>query len=206
MKGCCIMDYNVEEILGRVKGMRNMEGYTPDDVASRVGISVEEYLAYEQGKVDFSVTFLSNLANVYGVDLMELMTGEKPKLSYYSLVRNGKGLQHKRLSGFSYYHLAPVFKNKEMEPFFVESKYELGNETAEMEYAAHDGHEMDYVLKGTLRFKIVHQESENEYIENEFILNEGDTIYYDSSNPHAMIAIGGEDCTFLAVLHVKEGV
>lgn len=198
------MDYNIDEILGRVKGMRQLEGYTPDDVANRLGIPVEEYQKYESGEEDFSVTFLSNLANVYGIDLMELMTGERPKLSYYSLVRDGKGLEHKRLSGFTYHHLAPVFKNKEMEPFLVTTRYAPGNETADMEFTTHDGHEMDYVLTGKLRFKIIHQESENEYIENEFILNPGDTMFYDSSNPHAMIAIGGEDCTFLAVLHVKE--
>lgn len=199
------MDYNVNDILGRVKGMRTVEGLSPEDVSGRLGMSVEEYLKYENGQEDFSVTFLSNLASIYGIDLMELMTGEKPKLTYYSLVRSGKGLPFKRLSGFSYNHLAPVFKDKEMEPFFVTSKYETGNETAEIEFATHDGHEMDYILSGKLKFVIIHEEG-GETVENEFTLETGDTMYYDSSNRHGMIAIGGEDCTFLAVLHVKEEV
>ena len=198
------MDYNIDEILGRIVGMRNMEAYTPEEVAERLEMSVEEYLAYENGTEDFSVTFLSNLASVYGVDLMELMTGDKPKLSYYSLVRAGNGLPFKRLSGFSYNHLAPVFKNKEMEPFLVTSKYLPDNETGEIELTTHDGHEMDYILSGKLKIKLIHQESENESVVNEFILGPGDTIYYDSSNPHGMISIDGEDCVFLAVLHVME--
>ncbi|MCL2539470.1 MAG: XRE family transcriptional regulator [Oscillospiraceae bacterium] len=197
------MDYLVSEILGRVKGMRTVEGLTPNDVAERLGIPVEDYLRYENGEEDFSVTFLSSLAAIYGIDLMELMSGEKPKLSYYSLVRSGKGLPFKRMSGFTYHHLAPVFKDKEMEPFLCVSEYKEDNETKEMEFATHDGHEMDYVLSGKLCFRLQHKEGD-ETIVNEFILSEGDTIYYDSSNPHGMISVGGEDCIFLAVLHVKE--
>jgi len=203
MKERNTMDYVVSEILGRVKGMRTVEGLTPNDVAERLGIPVEDYLRYECGEEDFSVTFLSSLAAIYGIDLMELMSGEKPKLSYYSLVRSGKGLPFKRLSGFTYHHLAPVFKEKEMEPFLCVSEYMEGNDKGEVEFASHDGHEMDFILSGTLLFKLQHKEGD-ETVENEFTLNPGDTIYYDSSNPHGMIAIGGENCTFLAVLHVKE--
>ena len=32
------------------------------------------------------------------------------------------------------------------------------------------------------------------------ILNAGDTIYYDSSRPHGMIATGGSPCKFLAIV------
>ena len=32
------------------------------------------------------------------------------------------------------------------------------------------------------------------------VLNEGDSIYYDRSTPHGMIAVDGADCTFLAVV------
>lgn len=199
------MDYNVDEILGRVRGMRASEGFSPSDVAERLGIPVEEYLLYENGEEDFSVTFLSNLASIYGIDLMEIMTGEKPKLSYYSLVRSGKGLPFKRLSGFTYHHLAPVFKDKEMEPFLCTSKYNEGNEQAQIELATHDGHEMDYILSGSLRFFLRHSE-DGEIKEEEFILNTGDTVYYDSSNPHGMISVGGNDCIFVAVLHVKKEV
>ena len=32
------------------------------------------------------------------------------------------------------------------------------------------------------------------------ILNEGDSIYYNSSTPHGMIAVDGRDCLFVAVV------
>ena len=34
----------------------------------------------------------------------------------------------------------------------------------------------------------------------EEIVKEGDTVYYDSSQPHGMIAIDGKECRFLAIL------
>ena len=35
---------------------------------------------------------------------------------------------------------------------------------------------------------------------HEEILGPGDSIYLDSTNPHGMIAIDGEDCRFIAIL------
>ena len=32
------------------------------------------------------------------------------------------------------------------------------------------------------------------------ILNPGDSVYYDSGHGHGMIATGGEDCQFLAIV------
>ena len=50
---------------------------------------------------------------------------------------------------------------------------------------------MDYILKGKLMVNVAG---------NIDTLSEGDTIYYDSGQPHGMIAVGGEPCTFLAVV------
>ena len=47
------------------------------------------------------------------------------------------------------------------------------------------------VLKGSLKVQVG---------SNTEILHEGDSIYYNSSTPHGMIAVDGKDCTFLAVV------
>ena len=51
--------------------------------------------------------------------------------------------------------------------------------------------EFDYILSGKLRFAY------EDHIEE---LEPGDTLLYDSSRGHGMIAIGGEPCTFLALV------
>lgn len=35
------------------------------------------------------------------------------------------------------------------------------------------------------------------------ILHAGDCLYYDSGNPHGMIATGGGKCVFLAIVMAK---
>ncbi|MBR2040994.1 MAG: AMP-binding protein [Oscillospiraceae bacterium] len=55
----------------------------------------------------------------------------------------------------------------------------------------HAGQEFDLVIKGSLKVQV------GEHTE---VLNEGDSIFYKSSTPHGMIAVGGEDCTFLAMV------
>src|SRR5699024_5831942 len=53
-----------------------------------------------------------------------------------------------------------------------------------------EGQECDIVLSGQLKVQV------GEHIE---ILNPGDTIYYNSTAPHGMIATGGKDCIFYAI-------
>ena len=55
----------------------------------------------------------------------------------------------------------------------------------------HEGQEFDYILKGSLKVAM------EDKIE---VLGEGDAIYYDSGHGHGMIATGGEECVFLAVV------
>lgn len=187
------MEINIKETADRVKGLRQTLEISPSEMAAALGMSLEEYNDCEAGNVDFSVTFLSKCASIFGVDLIELMTGDRPKLSYLSVVRSGKGLPFNRLESFSYDHLAPTFKDNMMDPFFCVAAYDPEKQkNDEIELTTHAGQEMDFVLKGKLKFII------NNHTE---ILNVGDTVYYDSSNPHGMIAIDGEDCEFVAVLY-----
>lgn len=179
------------EIAERLAGLRRDLNISAEEMADAAGITVPKYLDYEVGKIDFGVTELFKWSLKLGVDVTELITGSGPKLSSYSIVRAGRGLAVKRRSGFSYEHLASTFKHRLMEPYKVTAPYIAASENADIELSRHSGQEMDIVLSGTLKFSI------NGNIE---ILNAGDTIYYDSSNPHGMIAIGGADAVFLAIV------
>ncbi|MCI9166567.1 MAG: AMP-binding protein [Oscillospiraceae bacterium] len=55
----------------------------------------------------------------------------------------------------------------------------------------HSGQEFDIVLSGQLKVQV------GEHTE---ILEEGDSILYNSSTPHGMIAVGGRKCVFCAVV------
>ena len=60
---------------------------TAEEMAKITDLTVEEYIKAEHGETDFSFTFLYKCAKAFGVDITELLTGETPKLSLYSIVR-----------------------------------------------------------------------------------------------------------------------
>jgi mannose-6-phosphate isomerase-like protein (cupin superfamily) len=134
---------------------------------------------------------LYRCAEKLDVDIVDLLTGESPHLTGYSVVRSGSGLSMKRRAGFEYRHLAPTFRDKLAEPFFVTAPYSDAEQDAPIHLSRHDGQEFDYVLTGRLRFAYEGHTEE---------LEPGDALFYDSGRGHGMIATGGEPCTFLAIV------
>ena len=182
---------NIKDVANRVRALREDMDLTMQEMADATGRSVADYAAQESGEHDLSFTFLYKCAKVLGVDVIELLTGETPHLKGYSLVRKGDGLSIKRRAGFEYLHLAPHLSNKRAEPFLVTAPYLEEEQNKPIHLSYHHGMEFDYVLSGTLKFA---------YENNEEIVNAGDTLMYDSGRGHGMIAVGGEPCTFIAVV------
>lgn len=83
------MENQVAQIAERIKGMRLIMELTIEEMARITDTTVEEYTAAENGQSDFSFTFLYKCAKTFGIDLAELLTGEAPHLSQYSIVRKG---------------------------------------------------------------------------------------------------------------------
>lgn len=178
----------VRQIAQRVKELREISDLTVAEVASKMELSPEEYEAYESGRVDMSISLLIKLSELYGVDTTTLLTGQAPRLSVCALTRRNMGTTVKRAKHYIYKNLAYNFNHRKIEPLLV--TVEPGT-NADMETNSHEGHEFDYVLQGALRLKVGDQD---------MILNEGDSAYYDSIHPHAMQAYGDKTCVFLAMV------
>lgn len=185
------METRIKEIAERIKGLREIMELTPEEMAQAVGITPQEYLDHENATQDFNFTFLYKCADKFGVDIVELLTGENPHLSFYSIIRAGAGLDIKRREGFKYEHLAYRFKHKIAETFLVTAPYIEAEQNEPIHLSTHEGQEFDYILSGSLKTQM------EDHVE---ILNAGDAIYYDSGRGHGMIATGGKECTFLAVV------
>ncbi len=183
------MKYDIKEVSSRLRATRESLDYTVEDMAKATKITTEEYIAYENGEKDISLSVLDECAEALGIEMVELLTGSSPTLQKYSLVRKGEGLPIERRIGFTYQHMAYLFKKKKIEPLLVNIPYEP-DLTKPIHLSVHEGQEMNYIIKGKIKFVIGNS---TEY------LNEGDCIYFDSSNPHGMIAIDG-DCELLAIL------
>ena len=84
-----------------------------------------------------------------------------------------------------------MFKSKIAEPYYVRYEYVSEQQTRPIHLTRHSGQEFDFILSGSMKVQVG---------ENIEVLKEGDSIYYDSSKPHGMIAVDGRDCLFLAVV------
>jgi transcriptional regulator with XRE-family HTH domain len=185
------VEYDIKDVAQRLKGLRLLEDISTETAAQKTGVTTAEFEQAESGEVDISVTFLYKCAELYGVDIVEILTGDSPKLQKYAVVRKNEGLQIERRAGFEYRHLAHVFKDKGVEPLHVHIPYCGEVEKADIPLNVHEGQEFDYVLSGSMRFVISGKEE---------ILHEGDSVYYNSSYSHGMTAYGGKDCDLLVVL------
>ena len=182
------MENQLKEVAARIKELREISGFTEAQMAEKTEVTEDEYRVLERGETDFGFTFIYKCAHAFGVEIKDLLEGSSPNLSLYTVTRKGEGLPLARRTGFIYNDLAPSFKNKSAEPFWVKIPYEPGSE---MVFSSHAGQEVDIVIKGKLMIQI------NERVE---ILTEGDTIYYNSSAPHALKALDGKPCEVYAIV------
>ena len=182
------------EVAQRIRTLREIMGISLEDMAKNTDVSVEDYIKYESGSADFSFTFIYKCARHLSVDPTDLIKGESPTLSNYSLVRAGDGLPITRRAGFRYLNMAPLFKDKTAEPFFVEMPYVKEDAEGEIRVSTHEGQEMDILLSGVMKFRI------GEHIET---LYPGDCVYYNSATPHGMVALSKTGATFYAIVLKK---
>jgi transcriptional regulator with XRE-family HTH domain len=185
----------LQEIALRLRSLREDENISTAEMAAATNKSLEEYEALETGTRDFSFTTLYHAANKLGIDMIDLLTGEAPHLSGYSIIRADEGLAIRRRESFEYLHLAPTFKDKLAEPFVVTAPYVEADQEKPIHLSRHEGQEFDYILSGQLRF--AYQDNWETHVEE---LGPGDAVFYDSGQGHGMSATGGKPCTFLAVV------
>lgn len=179
------------EITRRIRALREDLGITQQEMADATERSLAEYVAQESGEQDLSFTFLHKCAERLGVDITALLTGETPHLGNYCITRAGKGVSIRRRAGLEYLYKVATFKDKLCEPFVVTAPYLEEQQDQPIHLSHHEGQELDFIISGSLRFA---------YDGHEELLEEGDIVIYDSSHGHGMIAAGGRECVFLAVI------
>lgn len=183
------MTEQLQIIAERIKSLREILKISEETIAAECGLSLEEYLKYERAETDFSFSVLHNIANALGIDISDLLTGESARLTKYIITRAGGGHTIRRNDAYEYKHLALNFQNKLIEPFIVTLDPCVDPDSLRLN--SHKGQELDYVIEGTL--KIILDDKEIE-------LSVGDSLFYDSSIPHAMYAINDKAAKFLAIV------
>ncbi len=185
------LEFKIQEMAQRIKTLREIVGFTPAEMALKTGVSEKEYLACEAGEKDLNFAFLYRCALALNVDVTDIIEGTSPRLAGYTVTRKGEGQEIQKAHGMTYFNLAASFKNRIAEPLYVICDFDPKAQNADIELTTHEGQECDIVVKGTLKVQV------GDHVE---LLREGDSIYYDSSTPHGMIAAENEDCIFYAIV------
>jgi transcriptional regulator with XRE-family HTH domain len=136
------MEPKVAEVAERIRSLRETEEYSQEEIAKAIGMSLEEYVEIESGKKDFSLSSLYKCAEKLGVDSIELLSGDTPKITGYVLDRKGEKIPTKEHGGFLYRYLASNFRHKTVRPLLVTAPY-VGDQTEAIPLSTHEGQEFD---------------------------------------------------------------
>lgn len=173
----------------RIKGLRDALDLSPAEMAQKLEVDEEVYLQYETGEKDISVSFLQRIEREFNVNLTTLMFGTEPKMNSYYITRKDKGVSVERVSAYKYQSLTAGFTNNVAEVFVVTVEPKPMEE--DFFQNIHAGQEFNMILEGSMVLNI---NGKN------LTLNEGDSIYFDSSLPHGMKALNDRSVKFLAVV------
>ncbi len=185
----------LREMAARIREMREIIGYTVEQMATATGVTVEEYNKVEAATTDPTFNFLHQCAITFGVDINALLEGHSAHLSGYEVTRAGQGPVTAAESLMTIRNQAAMFKNRLGTPYWVTYKYDARLVDQPISTTTHAGHEFDIVLKGSMKVRV------GDHVE---LLNEGDSIYYQSSTPHGMVAATPQGVTFLAMVMAGE--
>jgi transcriptional regulator with XRE-family HTH domain len=179
----------------KVQLFREMRNLSLEEVSKRSGLCIDEIQKIENGDLIPSLTPLIKIARVLGTRLGSFLDDDENlgpvvtrKETHTSITRfsNRDGAVSSDLDFFS---LAQNKTSRHMEPFLIDI-----HPLSEKEYrmSSHEGEECIYVLSGSIEVK---------YGSETHVLNEGDSIYYDSIVEHHVHSASGEAARILAVIY-----
>lgn len=181
----------------KIRALRQERRLTLQELSEETGLSKPLLSQIENDQVIPPIATLLKIAKglKVGIHFFFEEEGDKQK---YVLTRGGGGPLSPRRSGndqpqgYHYQSLAPGIRHKQMEPFLVEFELREWDDTY---FYSHEGEEFIYLLDGELEFH---------FGDEVMRLLPGDSIFYDSANPHGYVSVGTAKAKAVAVLYSKD--
>lgn len=181
------METEFSEIGLRIAGLRDACDVTQEDMANELGVSLETYQNWERTGADVPISAIYHMANMFGVEFTEILTGTAAKLQTYHVVKRDEGKEVDRYPGYYYQDLAWRYSGKIMQPLLV--VLDPSDEPAKL--VTHMGQEFNLVLEGTVIITIG---------DKEFALEAGDSIYFNPELPHGQRCGGDTQARFVTII------
>ncbi|MBN1983341.1 MAG: cupin domain-containing protein [Chitinivibrionales bacterium] len=176
-----------------IKKIRELSSINLETLAEIVRITPEHLSKIEKQEFEPPVSVLLKIANALNTDIAALIAGKEFTAKGVLITKAASRERVCRNKNFHYESLAPFYSGKHIEPLIVTIQR---SESDGVEFSQHKGEEFHFVLSGT--FKIILGKEEH-------ILEQGDTIYFDSSINHGLCAIS-DSVTLISTIYNGESM
>ncbi|NWF93358.1 MAG: helix-turn-helix transcriptional regulator [Syntrophaceae bacterium] len=178
----------------KIRELRKRAGLILQDLSDRTGLSKPLLSQIEKEVVSPPIATLLKISKALNVDIGFFFQDSSHEEKVVFVRRDESRAIDSRSFGREeggYYYEALAYKKskKYMEPFLVEFKRKR---VEKLSFLSHDGEEFIYLLEGTLEFR-----TEN----GRYILQPGDSLYFESSIPHAYRSLERRNAKALTVVY-----
>lgn len=176
-------------IAGRLRALRLRKKMRLVELAGHTGLSAAMLSKLERGLLFPTLPTLLRIALVFGVGLDHFFSAAVPRRALGVVRKRDRTRFTERLGGreaaWEFECLDFTATERRLNAYWV--RFQAPSRPRPHE---HDGAEFIHVLRGSLRLQIAGDEHE---------LDEGDSIYFDSSQPHAYARVGSAACEAVVV-------
>lgn len=186
------------KIIGeKIKNLREIKNLSLEEVAERSGLSITQITRIEENEELPSLAPLIKIARVLGVRLGTFLDDQQelgPVICRKESIDEKDGISFSNNAkavrkNMSYFALSQDKSGRHMEPFLIDI---LPTKDADFVFSTHEGEEFIYVLEGVIEIN---------YGKETYVLEEGDSIYYDSIVAHHVHAANGDAAKILGVIY-----
>jgi len=181
---------NEKRIGERIRKLRLSKKMTLESLAKSTGFTTGYISRIENSENAPPISTLSKIAQALEVDISFLLYEDRTDSSRNMIITrkdDPKELSNRKTSyGYRYEALASKKIGKNMEPYILYPDFEYTT------FFQHDGEEFFYVLEGKIEFF---------YGDERYILETGDSIYFNAHIPHSGISLGDKKARVLIIIY-----
>ena len=181
------MPSNVHTLGTLLRGLRDREGWTLKQMSAKSGIPVSTLSKVEHDRLTLTYDKLQQLSQRLGLRMSELFAEDQAAPPQAVTARRSLGEVERAVRvetpNYDYYYLCTELRGKRMIPVITKIRAKSAEQFGDL--VRHAGKEYIFVLKGRI---VVNTE-----FYDPVVLEEGQSIYIDSSMGHAYVAADGCD-------------
>lgn len=187
---------DTSKIVGeKIKSLREAKTVTVEELAERSGLAIEQVERIENNIDLPSLAPLIKIARVLGVRLGTFLDDSNetgPAICRRQDANDTISFSNNATQSrkhMTYHSLSKSKADRHMEPFIIDV---APSKEIDFILSSHEGEEFIMVMEGIMEIN---------YGKNKYLLEEGDSIYYDSIVPHHVHAFDGRAAKILAVVY-----